>query len=111
MKEFIKKNFAILLAFALPVLLIVVVALTTYVPSLFIKTDYNFIYTSCTDGTNYYYNCNNYLTKRYVVVNNKLTVNAIDPTMDSNGNNIPDINENYTARIFLHDTKTNESRE
>ena len=112
MKEFIKKNFAILLAFILPIALIAIVALSTYLPSLFLSTDYNFVYSSCTDGTSYYsYRCDNYLQKRYSVVNNKLVVNAVDPTQDSDKDGIPDINENYTARIFLHDTKKNESRE
>ena len=114
MKEFIKKNFAILLAFILPIVLIIVVALSTYLPSLFISTDYNFVYTSCTDGTNRYYypyNCDNYLQKRYAVVNNKLVVNAVDPALDLNNDKIPDFKENYTARIFLHDTQKNESRE
>ncbi len=113
MKEFLKKNFAILLAFILPVALIAIIAVSTYLPSLFLSTSYNFIYSSCTDGTNYYnsYRCDNYLQKRYSVVNNKLVVNAIDPNQDSDGDKIPDINENYSARIFLHDTKKNESRE
>lgn len=113
MKEFIKKNFAVLLAFILPIVLIAVVALSTYLPSIFISTDYNFIYTSCNDGTNYYYsyNCNTYLQKRYEVVDNKLVVNDIDPNQDLDNNKIPDIKEGYTARIFLHDTEKNESRE
>ncbi len=112
MKEFLKKNFAIVLAFVLPVALIAIVALSTYLPSLFFSTDYNFVYSSCTDGRNYYsYRCDNYLQKRYSVVNNKLVVNDIDSTQDSDNDGIPDINENYTARIFLHDTKKNESRE
>jgi len=112
MKEFIKKNFALLLAFILPVILIVIVALSTYLPSLFLSTNYNFVYSSCTNGTNYYsYRCDNYLQKRYSVVDSKLVINDIDPTQDSDNNGTPDINENYTARIFLHDTKKNESRE
>lgn len=112
MKEFIKKNFAILLAFILPVALIVIVALGTYLPSRSLSTDYNFVYSSCTEGANYYPpRCDNYLQKRYSVVNGKLVVNAIDPVQDSDEDGVPDINENYTARIFLHDTKKNESRE
>lgn len=112
MKEFIRKNFAILLAFLLPILLIAVVALNIYLPSFFLSTNYNFIYTSCTNSTNsYYYNCNNYLQKHYSVVDNKLVINAIDPTLDSDKNGVLDINEKYTARIFFHDTKKNESRE
>lgn len=112
MKEFLKKNFAIVLAFVLPVALIAIIALSTYLPSLFLSTDYNFVYSVCTDGTNYYsYRCDNYLQKRYSVVNNKLVVNDVDPTLDSDNDGIPDINENYTARLFLHDTEKNESRE
>lgn len=91
----------VVLAFALPLGLILVVALSTYLPSLFISTSYNFVYTSCTDGENYYsYNCDNYLQKRYSVVGNKLIAENVDSP-----------NENYTARIFLHDTEKNESRE
>lgn len=112
MKEFLKKNFAIVLAFVLPIALIAIIALSTYFPSLFLSTNYNFVYSSCTDGTNYYpYYCNNYLQKRYSVVNGKIVVNSIDPAQDSDKDGVPDINENYTARIFLHDTKKNESRE
>lgn len=112
MKKFFKKNFAIVLAFALPVALIAVVALSTYLPSVFISTDYNFVYSSCTDGGNYYsYRCDNYLQKRYSVVNNKLVVNDIDPEQDSDNDGIPDIKESYTARLFFHDTEKNESRE
>jgi len=112
MKEFIKKNFALLLAFTLPIALIAIVALSTYLPSAFLSTNYNFLYSSCTDGANYYYRqCDNYLQKRHSVVNDKLVINEIDPTQDSDNDGIPDINENYTARVFLHDTEKNESRE
>lgn len=101
MREFIKKNFVILLAFALPIIFIAIIALSTYLPSLFISTDYNFIYSSCTDGSNYYsYRCDGYLQKRYSVMDDKLIINTI-----------PDVDEGYTARIFLHNTEKNESRE
>lgn len=111
--EFVKKNFALLFAFLLPIVLIVVIALSTYLPSISLSTSYNFVYISCVDGTNYHYsyNCNNYLQKRYSVVGNRLVMNDIDPTLDSDNDKIPDIKENYTARIFLHDTEKNESRE
>jgi len=109
--EFIKKNFAILLAFILPIGLIVIVALSVYLPSSFLSTNYNFIYTSCNNGIDYYsYDCNNYLQKRYSVVENKLVINEVDTTLGL-ANKTPDATENYTARIFLHDTQKNESRE
>lgn len=112
MKEFFKHNFIILLAFALPLALIAILVLSTYLPSLFLSTDYNFLYVTCTDGRDPYpYYCPNYLQKRYAAVNGKFVVYEVDPAQDSDNDKIPDINENYIARIFLHDTRKNESRE
>lgn len=112
MKNLFKENFAIVIAFSLPVILILVIALSTYLPSLFISTSYNFIYSSCTDAANYYsYRCDNYLQERYSVVDSKLVINDIDPNQDSDNDGISDISENYTARLFLYDTKNNETRE
>lgn len=112
MKEFLKKNFAVLLAFILPILLIAIVALSTYLPSLFLSTNYNFVYSACTDGRNYYsYPCGSYLQQRYTVVNNKLVIDSPDATQDLDKNGVLDLNQKYADRIFLHDTKKNESRE
>ena len=111
MKEFLKKNFTLLLAFSLPIVLIIVFALSTYLPSLFLKTSYNFVYTTCTDGNSYYpYRCDDYLQKRYGVVNDRLSMYSVDMTQDANKDGIPDFT-NYADRIFLHDTEKNESRE
>lgn len=104
--EFIKKNFVLVLAFTLPILLIVVVALSVYLPSLFISTKYNFIYASCSDESRYSYDCDSYLQKHYQVVGNKLVVTAVDPSTVFGKNNIAPIPEKkYTDRIFLHDTE------
>src|SRR3989338_6472595 len=112
MKEFLKNNFAVVLAFALPIAFIAIIALSAYLPSLFLSTDYNFVYSACTDGTNYYpHYCNNHHQNRYSVVNGKIAVKSIDPAQDADKDGLADISENYTARIFLHDTKKNESRE
>lgn len=112
MKDFLKNNFALVLAFSLPALLIIVIALSAYLPSLFISTNYNFLYSSCVDGTgNYSYRCVDYLQKRYSVVDGKLVVNDIGSDQDSDNDGIPDVKEDYTARLFLHDTKSNETRE
>ncbi len=108
MREFLKKNFTLVLAFVLPITLMVIIALSTYLPSFFLSTDYNFVYSVCTDGTNYYSSrCDNYLKKRYSVINNKLVVNDVDLSDDGRTG----IDASYTARLFLHDTKKNESRE
>ena len=87
MKEFLKKNFVILLAFILPIALMVIVATGIYYQSLLISTDYDFIYTH----TNYYDE------DPFSVENGKLRVNAID--------------SDCRLRIFLYDTPKNESRE
>lgn len=112
MKTFLKQNLALVLAFALPVVLIVAVALGRYLPSLFVSTSYNFIYTACADTTNYYYyNCEQYLQQRYLVENGKLVTRTVNLKQDNNKDGQPDFNETYDGRIFLHDTKKNESRE
>ena len=112
MKEFIKNHFAVLLAFLLPIVLIIIVAASTYIPSRLLSTDYNFVYATCNVNTSRYpYNCDNYLRQRYSVANNKLVVSQASTTQDFDKRSVPYIDENYTARIFLHDTKKNESKE
>ena len=112
MFDFAKKNTALFLAFLLPVLLIVIVALSVYLPSRMVSTQYNFLYATCADGDNYYrYSCNTYLGQRYDVVGGNIVVKDINPTLDANRNGTPDSKEVVTTRIFLHDTSKNESRE
>lgn len=110
--DFIKKNFILLLAFFLPVLLISGIALTLYLPSVFLSTDYNFVYATCDYGYNYYsYNCSQFLNSKFSVENGRLLVKEIDPAQDLDRNGVPDINENYVTRIFMHNNGSNESRE
>lgn len=112
MKTLLKEHFAIVLAFLLPTVLIVIVAANIYIPSFLLSTDYNFLYVTCSTGTaRYPYYCDNYLQELYVIVDNKLVIRQVSPTRDSDKDGVPDIDENYTAHIFLHDTKKNESRE
>ncbi len=109
MKEFLKQNITIVLAFALPFILIFGVVVSIYIPSLFVKTDYNFIYAFCTNQN--YYSCDSTLPKKYTVKNGKLVIRDESAApIDTNKNGIPDMKE-YPARLFLHDTKTNTSRE
>jgi len=111
-KGFLKKNLVIVAAFSLPVILIVVVGLTAYLPSLLIKTNYNFVYAACDSDTNSYsYRCDNYLQQRYSVVDNTLVINDVNPALDSDYDGIPDTDENYSVRLFVHDTSINETRE
>lgn len=117
--EFFKKNFVLLLAFALPIILIAGVALSVHLSSLKPTTTYNFVYTTCTDGTNYTssYYCDTYLQKRYSVAKNKIVVNEVASSTEINNSKeklseaVPEEERDYTARLFLHDSTTNVSRE
>ncbi len=121
MKEALKKNFAIILAFAIPIVIMIGVAISVSLPSLFVTTNYNFVYATCSDNRGSYpypynYNCSKYLERRYSVVDNKLVVNKPDMAVieyDSNGKAIKTIPEEqlYDDHIFIHDTKSNVSRE
>ena len=111
--SFIKEHFIVILAFMLPLLLIVGLAVSTYIPSLLLSTKYDFVYATCGDGTNYYYEyrCEMYLNSLYTVENGKLLLRDVDPAQDSDNDKTPDVAENYVTRLFLHDTQTNEGRE
>jgi hypothetical protein len=111
MIDFIKKNLVVLIAFALPIILILSVTMFLYLPGLFVSTNYNFVYAICSN-TNYYYGyeCNNLLQQKYSVVNNKLVLNDVPLEVDVYGNKRP-ISTAFESRVFLHNTKTNESRE
>jgi hypothetical protein len=103
-----KNNLAIIVAFALPIIIIAIIAATLYLPNLFVSTDYNFIYASCTKNVA---NCDDYLAKLYSVQNNKLTIEQTIQDQDTNKSNIIAIEQERSPRLFLHDTKSNESRE
>ncbi len=114
MKEFLKQNIVIVLAFSFPFVLIIGAVISIYTPSLFVKTNYNFIYTFCTNQS--YYSCDTTLPKKYTVENGKLMIHeqgslgSTTSAIDTYRNSIPGVQE-YPARLFLHDTKTNTSRE
>ncbi len=111
MQNFFKQNLTLVLAFLLPILLIFIVAINAYFPSLFFKTDYNFVYASCdSSGSEYPYGCENYAKSLYSVQNNKLVVNTAAENQDSDLDKRPDRTQ-FKVRLFLHDTKENASRE
>jgi len=104
MKKFIKENFVIVLAFILPIGFIFFITVKIYLPSLFLSTDYSFVYSSCVDY------CYDSLQNRYSVVDGKI-VDSIDSVQGLGGRNLSNANENFPTRIFFHDTKENKSRE
>jgi len=103
-----RKNLAIILAFGLPMVLVVVVGLSVYIPSLSVSTDYDFIYSVCTDDFRSPYSyCGNYQKIYSVDQNGKLVAEEV--VLDNLG---PKPSEpKYNSRLFLHDAETNQSHE
>lgn len=103
MKRYLKNNYLVLIAILLPILFIIIVTLTAYLPSIFLKTNYDFIYAICEDNTNNYpRSCKKYLNNKYSIINTKIVLNNDPKTKESS---------NYESRLFIHDTENNESKE
>jgi hypothetical protein len=109
MNKDLQKNLPVIIAFVLPLILILGVVLSAYVPALFLKTDYNFVYASCADNT-YDYDCYNNIAKRFSIKNGQLVLNTLTPK-ENTSFTTEDLNNDFPARIYLHNTKDNESRE
>lgn len=100
------------IAFLLPLLFIVVVFVTSYIPSRNLSTEYDFVYATCNDNSvSYGVNCRNYLNSLYAVDDGVLNEQIVPRFLDSDLDRIPDVDENYQTRLFFHDTDSNESRE
>lgn len=109
MNPTLRKNLPVILAFALPLGLIVVITLSALLPSWSIKTEYNFVYAAC-DETSYVYDCTRYLPHVYKVEEGNL--NIFEVTIDEDELPRRDVlPATIQSRLYLHNTKTNESRE
>jgi len=97
LNKMVRKNLPLILAIALPILLIIVVALSVTLPSLFIKPQFNFLYASS----------NNYASYRvFSVVDGKLTrVEIKQPIKDAY------YEPQVVPQLYLHDVATNSSRQ
>lgn len=96
--EFIKKNVTLVLGIAIPILMILFVAASIYLPRLFIQPHFNFLYVSVDDK-----HCNNPL--QYAVQNNKLVqVKVALPKSCYYSGQDP-------SKLYLYDVAKNESRE
>ncbi|MDZ7726218.1 MAG: hypothetical protein U5L75_01390 [Candidatus Campbellbacteria bacterium] len=105
MKEFFKGNTVIVLALLLPLLLVLVIFLTTYLPYFSLSSDYNFVYATCENNTRHEpgtLSCDEYLDERFSIVNKRISDNELDEPQDEEG---------FQVRFFMHNTSTNESRE
>ena len=105
MKRFIKQNFIIILAFLLPVIILVGITAIVYLPSFFLSTDYDFIYLSCSSNNSR--DCDNYIKDRYKITNGKMVINENKLPLDADKDGVADVN----IHIFLHNAKNNNSQE
>ena len=96
--EFIKKNITLVVGISIPILMILFVAGSIYLPGLFIQPKFNFLYVS---GDDYYY----YNQYQYSVQNGKLVRSEIQQ---------PE-NRNYQppgeVKLYIYEVAKNESRE
>jgi hypothetical protein len=93
----IRKNISLLLGISIPILMILFVAGSIYIPGLFVKPQYNFLYVS---GDNYYSG------PQYSIQHNKLIKSEVkEPDYTTYG---PPRGE---IRLLIHDVVKNESRE
>lgn len=102
--QFIRKNIVVVLAFAVPIIFVLIVAGSVYFPGRLLSTKYNFVYATCDQSTYPYkydnsYDCGTYLSKLYNVEEGKLV-------MHTPGTTTP-----YNTRLFLHDIESDEGRE
>lgn len=96
--EIIKKNITLILGISIPILMILFVASSIYLPGLFIKPHFNFIYVS---GDDYCYG-----QQQYSIQNSKLVKNEIKQSENQNCN--PPRSE---SKLYLYDVAKNEAKE
>lgn len=112
MKRFLKDNLIIIISFALPIVFILIILGIVYIPSYYVKTDYDFVYLTCKDSG--YSNgepiCN-FVKNNYHIEDNKIIVKKIEGDQDINGNKILDKDENMDIKLFKHNNRDNVSVE
>jgi hypothetical protein len=96
----IKKNIALVIGILIPILMILFVAGSIYLPGLFIKPKFNFLYVSGDDSS--YYN-NRY---QYSIQNNKLIENKTEQPQNQNYKS-----PQFESKLYLYDVVKNESKE
>ena len=98
-----KKNISLVIGIAIPLLMILFVAGSIYVPTLFVKpASVNFLYET---GDEY-----PYAAARYVVEKGKLTKDESSAVQNQNSN-YPSVKPQISTKLFVHDVAKNESRE
>lgn len=97
----ITKNIPLLIGITLPIVFILIISVVIFTPSLFIKPQYNFLYSN---NDSYYYDYNNRYSNTYVVENNRLSLSPLPATagVTYKADNPP---------LYLYDVKNNSSHQ
>lgn len=97
-----RKNASLILGISIPILMIVLIAASIYLPGLFIKPKFNFLYLS----GEFRYDYNN--QPLYIIENEKLIKNKITYYEDTYRYYTP---PKYDAKFYIYDVTTNESKQ
>lgn len=92
---FKKQNLPLLIGFAIPILMIVFIAASVYIPGLFSQPKYNFLYA---ENNGFYHE------KLFSVNNGKLTRNTLPSSTD------PYYTPGPIPQLYVHNVTTNESK-
>lgn len=110
----LKRHATLIIAFVLPVVLILYVVIAIYLPTRSVSTDYDFIYVTCDHGRNYYrYDvCDTIFNRYYEVKDGSLIGKVIvGSELAQIGERVTKSEEREALRFFVHNTQTNEGRE
>jgi len=94
----LKKNITLVIGISIPILMIIFVAISIYLPGFFVSPKFNFLYVS---GDDYYY----YDQYQYSVQNGELMKNEIKKPENRSYEPIKEV------KLYVHDVAKNKSRE
>jgi hypothetical protein len=94
----LKKNATLIIGISIPILMIIFVAVSIYLPGLFVKPKFNFVYVT---GNDYYY----YSQYQYAVQNGKIVENEIKKPENRSYEPAREV------RLYMHDVAANTNRE
>ena len=96
----ITKNIPLFIGIILPIVFILILSVVFFTPSLFIKPQYNFLYST------YYYDYNNRYSTTYVVENNRLSLSPLPTTAG-----VTDTYKGDNLPLYLYDVKNNSTHQ
>lgn len=104
-----RKNITLIIALAIPVIMVLFIIGSVYIPKLFVNPQYSFVYMDTyNDG---YYNYNAQITERYTyeVRNGKIVKTIFPPRYDYNNKVIPEYGP--MPKLYFYDMTKNSSKE